>query len=437
MSFRRVFGNRLLNAAVTPEAACAVGRPLYFLAGRRAHKEISLKSARAILVVRLGEIGDTVLATPFLRELRRNAPGAWITLVVKPEVLNLVELCPYVNEIVTFDCRALGRAGILKRHARALHLASTRLWRRRFDLALLPRWDVDYYHATYLTYFSGAARRVGYSEHVFQPKQQLNAGLDRLLTDVIDHRGAKHEVERNLDVLRFLGASVSDDHLEIWLDEEDRSFARRVCADEGIGPHDLVIALAPGAGALKRCWPVERFVELGRVLVREYDARLVVVGGPEDRHLGRELESGLGPAVLDLAGRTSLRETAAVLERCQLAVTNDSAPMHLAAAAGSSVVEISCHPRAADIEHYNSPVRLHPWGVPYAVLQPEHAADGCRDSCESSEPHCILEIQPDRVLEAVRRLVRAGGRVQSEMVRAVYPERAGRDSSPSLRSGSE
>jgi heptosyltransferase-2 len=391
---------------------------LYFLAGRRADKEISLKSARAILVVCLAGIGDVVLATPFLRELRRSAPGGWITLVVKPEAFNLVELCPYVNEVVTFDCRVSGRASVLKLHSRALYLAATRLWRRRFDLALQPRWDVDYYHSTYLTYFSGASRRAGYSERVFQRKQQLNAGLDRLLTDVIDHRGAKHEVERNLDVLRFLGANVPDDRLEIWLDREDRSFARKVFESEGVGPHDLVIAFAPGAGALKRCWPVERFVELGRVLVREYDARLAVVGGPEDLDLGGRLESGLGPAVLNLAGRTSLRETAAVLERCQLAVTADSGPMHLAAAAGSAVVEISCHPSAGDIEHYNSPVRLHPWGAPHVVLQPEHAADGCRDSCESSEPHCILGIQPDQVLEAVRKLVRAGGKVQSEILRS-------------------
>jgi heptosyltransferase-2 len=402
----------------TPRVACVGGRPLYFLARRRADREISLKSARAVLVVCLAGIGDVVLATPFLRELRRSAPGGWITLVVKPEAFNLVELCPYVNEIVTFDCRVSARASILKLHSRALYLAATRLWRRRFDLALLPRWDVDYYHSTYLTYFSGAARRVGYSEHVFQRKRELNAGLDCLLTDVIDHRGAKHEVERNLDVLRFLGANVPDDRLEIWLDKEDRSFARKVCESQGVGPHDLVMAFAPGAGALKRRWPIQRFAELGRLLLCEYDARLAVVGGPEDRHLGAQLQSGLGPGVLNLAGRATLRETAAVLERCQLAVTADSGPMHLAAAAGSAVVEISCHPSAGDIEHYNSPVRLHPWGVPYAVLQPEHAADGCRDSCESSEPHCILEIQPDQVLEAVRRLVRAGGKVQSEILRS-------------------
>jgi heptosyltransferase-2 len=394
----------------TPEGVCALGRPLYLLAGRRAGKEIPLKRARAILVVRLDEIGDVVLATPFLRELRRNASAAWITLVVRPQVLNLVELCPYVNEVCTFDWRTTGRAQGLKLLARILYLAATRLWKRRFDLALLPRWDVDCFFSTYLTYLSGASRRVGYSEHVLQRKQQSNAGLDRLLTDVIDQRGAKHEVERNLDVLRFLGASVPDDGLEIWLDEEDRSFARRVCAGEGIGPHDLVIALAPGAGARKRRWPIERFAELGRALVRQYGARLAVVGGPEDRHLGGQLESGLGTALLNLAGRTTLRQAAAVLECCQLAVTNDSGPMHLAAAAGSRVVEISCHPGAGDTEHYNSPARLHPWGVPHVVVQPEHARGPCRDSCDSLEAHCILGVETGKVWAAARGLLDAGAR---------------------------
>jgi len=403
----------MVGGMTTPEAACAVGRSLYFLAGRRAHKEIPLKSVRAILVVRLDEIGDVVLATPFLRELRRYAPAAWITLVVRPQVLNLVELCPYVTEVCTFDWRTTGRAQGLKLLARILYVPAARLWKRRFDLALLPRWDVDCFFSTYLTYFSGASRRVGYSEHVCQRKHQQNAGLDRLLTDVIDNRDAKHEVARNLDVLRFLGANARDDRLEIWLDEEDRSFARKVCAGEGIGPHDLVIALAPGAGARKRRWPIERFVELGRALVREYDARLAVVGGPEDRHLGAQLESGLGAALLNLAGRTTLRQTAAVLECCQLAVTNDSGPMHLAAAAGSRVVEISCHPEAGDTEHYNSPARLHPWGVPHVVVQPVHATAPCRDSCESLEAHCILGVETDKVWAAARGLLDAGARTDT------------------------
>jgi heptosyltransferase-2 len=154
-------------------------------------------------------------------------------------------------------------------------------------------------------------------------------------------------------------------------------------------------------------------VELGRALVREYDARLAVVGGPEDRHLGAQLESGLGAALLNLAGRTTLRQTAAVLECCQLAVTNDSGPMHLAAAAGSRVVEISCHPEAGDTEHYNSPARLHPWGVPHVVVQPVHATAPCRDSCESLEAHCILGVETDKVWAAARGLLDAGARTDT------------------------
>ena len=408
-SFARSLASRVLNAMTTPQLARAVGSPLYFLAGRRVDTEISLKSARAILVVCLDEIGNVVLATPFLRELRRNAPGGWITLAVKPEVLNLVELCPYVNEVVTFDWRVSGRAATLKRHARALVLAATRLWRRRFDLALLPRWDADHYHSTYLTYFSGASRRVGYSENVLQRKQQINAGFDRMLTDALADTSAIHEVEQYLEVIRFLGGEAIDDRLELWLDPKDRSLARRLVAHHGMARDDGVIALAPGAGAPRKCWPVERFVELGRLLVREYDARFMVVGGPQDNHLGLRLETELGSdRVLNLAGRITLRQTAAVLERCCLTVSNDSGPMHLAAAVGNAVVEIAWHPCGGSAGDPDSPARFHPWGVPHVVVQPEHATDGCRDSCESSEPHCILEIQPGQVLEAVGRLVRAG-----------------------------
>jgi heptosyltransferase-2 len=393
----------------TPEAACAVGRPLYFLAGRRADKKISLKSVRAILVVRLDEIGDVVLTSSFLRELRRNAPAAWITLVVKPEVLNLVELCPYVSEVLTYDWRMTGRAGQLKRHSRALVLAVTRLWRRRFALAVIPRWGVDHYHATFLAYFSGARGRVAYSEGVCDRKRQPNAGFDRMLTDALTDASVKHEVEHNLDLIRFLGGEAVDPRLELWLDPKDRSLARQLLAQHGIARDGGVIALAPGAGFPRKCWPIERFVELGRLLVREYDARFVVIGGPQDIHLGLRLETELGPSrVLNLAGRTTLRQTAAVLECCFLTVSNDSGPMHLAAAAGSAVVEIAWHACGASSGEPNSPARFHPWGVPHVVVQPEHAADPCRDSCESREPHCILGVETGEVWAAVRGLLAAG-----------------------------
>jgi heptosyltransferase-2 len=418
-SFVRRLARRTEKAITSPQLVCAVGRPLYLLAGRRSHHEISLQNARAILVTCPDGIGNVVLATPFLRELRRNAPRAWITLGVSPELLNLVELCPYVNEVEVFDWRARGRAATLERRWRALRFAAARLWKRRFDLAVMPRWDADYYDATYFLYFSGAARRVSYSEGVVPRKQQGNAGFDRMLTDAVADTPAVHEVDQYLAVLRFLGGDTNDDRLELWLHQDDRAWARQLFAQHGLGREKMVMALGPGASLPKKCWPVERFVELGHALIQEYDARFVVVGGPQDSSLGARLENELGlNRVLNAAGNATLRQTASLLEGCSLMVSNDTGPLHLAAAAGRPVVQIAWHARGSPPTDPDSPARFYPWRVPHVVVQPERAAGACRDSCEAGEPHCILGIQPDQVLEAVHKLVRAGGKVQSEILRS-------------------
>lgn len=378
-----------------------LGAPVLALAAKsRADGDIHLAGLESILIVRLDEIGDVVLTTPFIRELRRNAPLAWITLVVNPKVANLVEDCPYVDEILTFDPRA-ERPALLRLSARALRMARKSLWRRRFDLAVVPRFDVDHFHATFLGYFSGAANRVAYSERVSSVKHRLNTGYDRLLTRAIDGAEGEHEVLRNLNVLSFLGGIVRDDRLELWLRDTDRSYADLVVKSRGVRDGEFLVAFAPGAADPKRRWSPDRLVELGRHVLTDLSSHLVVVGGPGEQDLGSLLEDKLGSSVINLTGRSSLRETAAILGRCGLTVTSDSGPMHLAAAAGSAVVEISCHPRTAAPDHCNSPVRFRPWGVPSVVLQPEKPLPPCVDACEAKTAHCILGVTVEQVCEAI------------------------------------
>ena len=357
-----------------------------------------------ILVLRLDEIGDVVLTTPFLRELRRNAPKAWITLIVNPVTWNLVEFCPHVNEVLLFDCRFNGRLARLWRHGRAFAFARKHLWPRRFVLAMVPRWGADYSDATLLAYFSGAAWRVAYSEHLHAAKARLNRGYDRLLTKALESTELKHQVEWNLDFLLPLGGEINDRRLELWLTEDDRAFARKILAAHGVQGDELLVAFAPGAGAGRRCWPLERWIELGRRLNREFEPRLVLVGSKQERELGVCVEKALGGTVINLVGRATLRQTSAILERCSLTVSSDSGPMHLAAAAGSAVVEISCHPRGGDPNHFNSPSQFHPWGVPYIALRPEPAIPSCRNSCNFEVPHCILGIEVETVHQGVRDL---------------------------------
>jgi heptosyltransferase-2 len=169
----RTAARSVLKWLTTPSAALRFCEPLFRLLGRRPKlRQNKLQGARRILVILLDEIGDVVLTTPFLRALRRNAPQAWITLVVNPQLFNLVGMCPHVNEVLTFDWGAPVPAA-LSRQARALRMAATRLWWRRFDIAIIPRGGAHYYHATYLADFSDAPRRVGHSEGVNARKRGL------------------------------------------------------------------------------------------------------------------------------------------------------------------------------------------------------------------------------------------------------------------------
>jgi heptosyltransferase-2 len=383
-----------------------LGNPFYKLMGEnRVQVNMNLLPVERVLVVRLDEIGDVVMTTPFLRELRRIFSTAWITLVVKPTVYNLVELCPYVDEVLTYNWRAGRFFRSLQRHWRALILARKHLWRRRFDLAILPRWDIDYYHGAFLAYCSGAPRRVGYSENVIATKKRLNRGLDRLLTHVLEDNTLKHEVRHNLDVIRFLGGEVENERLELWTNKGDEAFAEEMLRDHDVKPSNLLIGIGPGAGARKREWPLNFFRELGLWLQKRYAARLFIIGGPGEEQLGQELQSKLDFLPINAVGKTTLRQVTALLRHSSLYIGNDAGPMHIAAAVGVPVVELSCHPKCGSPSSANSSLRFGPWGENHTVIQPEAALPPCEDECIADSPHCILGISVEQVKEAIAPLL--------------------------------
>jgi len=310
-----------------------------------------------ILVIKLDEIGDFVLVTPFLRELRLNAPRARITLVVKPGVLNLAANCPHVDRVLAYDGQTKGlRAWQLRRQWRAWRLARG----LRADCAVIPRWGEDAYNATCLAAYSRSRAIVAYSEHTTAAKRAMNPGLDRLVSHVVAPSALAHEVEHNLELITAFGGVVENTALELWPDAADLAFARTTLPD-GTG----YAAFAPGALDPLRRWPVERFAGLAAVLQQRWGWTPVILGAPGDPVI---------PGALNLLGRTTLRQATAVLGRCRVLVGNDSGLLHLAAAAGTRVVEISGFRAGGDPNHGNSPARFHPWGVAHRVVQPTPGA---------------------------------------------------------------
>jgi ADP-heptose:LPS heptosyltransferase len=395
--------SRSVHALTSPLATAVWIWPLMRMRGfLSSDRQSHLGKIDSILVIRLDAIGDVLMTGPFLRELSQGYPRARISLVVAPQVLNLVETCPYVDRVLIHHVPPATRWWHpLSRRLIHLSFARHELWPERYDMAVLPRWGEDHYEATILAYLSGAPNRVGYAAPSEGP-QGKHGRHDRFLTRVIDDRSVKHEVQRNVDLLSGLGIPPSSRQhkLEVWLTDEDQSLANRIVASSNA---TKLVALGPGAGSPKRMWPIERVEEVGRWLA-DGGARLVVVGGPGDEGFGEHLSRGIGDEVIDLTNRTTIRETAAVLAHCSLFCGNDSGPMHLAAAVGLPIVEISCHPLHGDKLHPNSPKRFGPWGVPLRVVQPEGPKDDCATGCRVESPHCILNVRVDSVIAAIESL---------------------------------
>ena len=345
----RTFGDWLSEPA-------AVG--LFQKAFNPSPRSFAWAKARSVLVVKLDDIGDFVLATPFFRELRRNAPLARVSLVVKPSLLGLAALCPHVDDILPFDGNTLGLSGWrLRRQGRALRLAFARFRSSPPDVAIILRRDVDIYHATQLAVYSGAPAIVAYAEDATPLRARLNAGYDRLATHLVsDPVAHRHEVRSNLALISRFGGEIRSDALELRPSSADQEFARTALPDAA-----RHVVLAAGAADPARRWPADRFARLARLLREQQGLVTVALGAPGDPDPGCEI---------NLIGRTTLPQTLALLARARLFVGNDSGLKHLAAAAAVPVMEISALREDAPPGHHNSPARFHAWGVPFRVARP-------------------------------------------------------------------
>lgn len=153
--------NLIISKAISPFSILFFFEPLFLFLGIRGRSEKNdILRAKRILVIRLDHVGDVVLTIPFLRELRSNTAGSWITLIVRPQLYNLLEKCPSCDEILTFDPTKVvpGPLGDLIRRFRMLKFSIFHLWQKKYELAIQPRWFLDLQDASFLAYFSGAKK---------------------------------------------------------------------------------------------------------------------------------------------------------------------------------------------------------------------------------------------------------------------------------------
>lgn len=282
-----------------------------------------------ILLLSAAGLGDFVLGTPAIRAIRQTFPKALLWFLTIPEVKPLADRCPYLDIVRTVDLRRSRSAAwwMFGRRRRELRHLARELRAARFDLAVnlygVGTWMGGLRLAVFL-WTIGASRTAG--------RYSQGRGLGYDLTS----RYAGHEVEAQLDVARLIGAAPTNALPELWVTPEDRATRVALLHDLGIETTEPYACLHPGSARPEACWPLDHFALVGQRLARA-GARTIVVGASGDQGRCATLAEAI-PDAVSAAGRTSLPLLAALLERTSVLVTNDSGPMHMAAALGAPLV---------------------------------------------------------------------------------------------------
>jgi lipopolysaccharide heptosyltransferase I len=346
-------------------------------------------SAERVLIVKPSSLGDIVHSLPFLAALRRKLPEAQITWLVGRASVNLLEGHPALDALMVFERERWGDVGRLPGSLCEVISFARDLRRRRFDLVI----DLQgLFRSGALTWLTGAPRRVGFENarewaHVFYNER----------VKVPD--GEIHAVARCLLVAKALGCNVSGvPAFEVAVGEAARARADKLLAranPEG----KRVVAVLPSARWSTKRWPADYFSELANRVSVSLDAHIIFLGARDDRGLIQRITGRMKNAAANLAGETTLKESAALMERAAVVIANDSGPMHLAVALGRPTVALYGP---------TSPERTGPYGDSARVLWSRRPCVPCFKS-ECDDVDCMRDIMPAAVFEVVREMMHDGG----------------------------
>lgn len=338
---------------------------------------------KRILVIKLKHIGDVLLATPAIHALKEAFPKSQIYALVSAGTEEMLTGNPDLEEVLTF-----AKGGDFFRRPVSEWKLLGKVRRVRPDLVVeLGNGDRE----AILGLLSRAKARVGYD-----PQGSGLPGRRRLLTHVVDQDWQKHVVESNLDLVRAIGVKPRDKRLRLFSARKDNEAIESLLRWHGVPPSDLLVTIHPTSRWFFKCWTDEGFAGVVDHLVTCHGAKVAITSG----QAGREVEKAkrvialARSPLINLAGRLTLKQLAALITRSRLFLGVDSAPMHVAAAVRTPIVALF------------GPSREHnwgPWGDGHLVLKKDFLCRPLgRNSCEETKRcECLEALTVEEVIAAV------------------------------------
>ncbi|MBN1461156.1 MAG: glycosyltransferase family 9 protein [Armatimonadetes bacterium] len=343
---------------------------------------MTLAEPKRLLLVKLSSIGDVVQSLPVARSLRRRFPNAYLAWAVGPAAADVVAGHPDLDRVVIVGgapgheaegldvVPPLSAVGTLRRALRRYEFDTTLDLQGLFKSALVAR-------------LSGAPRRVGF--------RTLHEGTFLLNNRrLVPNRRDVHAVDSYLDFAEVFGASREPVEFRIAISETDREVV-----DELLAGHEELAALIPGARWDSKMWPAERFAAVADTVAERFGLTSVVTGASRDTELAARIASAARRPILDLTGRTTLKQAAELFRRCRVTIGNDTGPLYISSAVGTRTVALF-GPSDAH--------RLGPYGEGHAKLVADVDCAPCRNrTCRTRT--CMESITPEQVVEAAASLL--------------------------------
>jgi lipopolysaccharide heptosyltransferase III len=374
-------------------------------------KALNFRNIKKILVIKLRHIGDVLLTVPVFRALRENFPDAHLAALVNSGTEEVLSGNPLIHEIIIFN-RNIKKMHSVQKYIEELSFLKT-IRKKGFDMIVdLTSGD----RAAIISFTSGARYRIAYD-----PDKSGFLGKRYLYTHLAaKKRGDQHMVLRNLDVVKQFGIDTQNREVNFFISEEARIFVRKILEENNISaslspPFDSlltkggyrrvtgeqggvkVVHIHPTSRMLFKCWKDEYMTEvIGRLINK--GVKVIVTSSP-DRHEIERVKRiltlvGSHQSLIDLAGKTTVKQLAAVAEISDLFIGVDSAPMHIAAAVGTPVVALF----GAGVSSWR------PWGKDHvALLKDTTGRDGI--SRQERIRRNLSQITPEDVMKEIEKLL--------------------------------
>ncbi len=337
---------------------------------------------KKILIIRTDRIGDVVLSIPVVRNLRLAFPDSHIAFICRPYTKDVLEGNPDIDKVIIYD-KYLKHKSIFSSIKFILMLR-----KEKFDWALVLH---PTNRANLISFFANIPLRIGWDKNM---GFLLNRRLPHL-----KQQGEKHELDYTLELLHKAGVPVKDKSLYFPLKSESSQFVTSLLKKRGVEENGLFIVIHPWASCISKRWPQEYFLELVGLLKKEFSCRIGLIASSAEEGFGDKIIHA-HKDVIDLRDSLSLSQLGSLLKMASLFISNDSGPVHVAAAVGTPVISIFGRK-----DKGLSPLRWRPLGDNSEYLHKDAGCGVCfAHECVNGFV-CLREIKPREVLSVARRLL--------------------------------